>query len=48
MVRTTGSSQNAILGIILFFVVGGILLAFVDVEQGQHQARSAEAVSGTL
>lgn len=42
MVRTTGSSQNAILGIVLFFLVGGALLAFVDVDEGQRQARSAE------
>lgn len=43
MVRATGSSQAAILSIILFFVVGGALLALVDVEEGQRQARAAEA-----
>jgi UMF1 family MFS transporter len=43
MVRTTGSSQSAILGIIVFFVVGGALLAMVDVKDGQRQARAAEA-----
>jgi UMF1 family MFS transporter len=43
MVRTTGSSQSAILGLIVFFVVGGALLAMVDVKDGQRQARAAEA-----
>lgn len=32
-----GSSRNAILSVILFFVVGAILLAFVDVEAGRAQ-----------
>jgi len=32
----TGSSRNAILSLILFFVVGGALLAFVDVAAGQR------------
>jgi UMF1 family MFS transporter len=44
VVRATGSSQNAILSIILFFLVGGALLAFVDVEEGQRQAREAEGL----
>ena len=39
-VRMTGSSRNAILSVIAFFVVGAVLLAFVDVEEGQR------AVSG--
>jgi len=39
----TGSSRNAILSLILFFVVGGALLAFVDVAAGQRAAREAEA-----
>ncbi|MBI4057418.1 MAG: MFS transporter [Elusimicrobia bacterium] len=38
----TGSSRNAILSIILFFIVGGILLAFVNVEEGQRVARESE------
>lgn len=38
----TGSSRGAILGVIGFFVVGGLLLAFVDVEEGQRQAREIE------
>ena len=35
----TGSSRGAILAIISFFVVGGILLALVDVKEGQALAR---------
>jgi MFS transporter, UMF1 family len=37
------SSRNAILAIIAFFVVGGALLYFVDVEKGQRLARRDEA-----
>jgi UMF1 family MFS transporter len=35
----TGSSRKAILGVIAFFVVGGVLLWLVDVDEGQRQAR---------
>jgi UMF1 family MFS transporter len=38
----TGSGRYGILSIILFFIVGGILLAFVDVEEGERVARAAE------
>ncbi|HEX7087898.1 MAG TPA: MFS transporter [Vicinamibacterales bacterium] len=41
-VHTTGSSRNAILSVIMFFVVGGALLWAVDVEKGQAAARRAE------
>lgn len=41
-IALTGSSRNAILAIIAFFVVGGGLLAFVDVAEGQRRAREAE------
>ncbi len=34
----SGSSRGAILAVIGFFVVGGALLALVDVEEGQRQA----------
>nr|WP_165074105.1 MFS transporter [Paludisphaera rhizosphaerae] len=34
-----GSSRDAILGVIGFFVVGGLLLLMVDVEQGQRLAK---------
>ncbi len=43
MISLTGSARPAILGIIAFFVVGGALLAFVDVDAGRRAARAAEA-----
>jgi UMF1 family MFS transporter len=39
----TGSSRNAILSVIVFFVAGAILLALVDEEEGRRVARAAEA-----
>lgn len=42
MIAMTGSSRNAILSVITFFVVGGLLLLLVDVEEGQRVAREAE------
>jgi len=39
MVTATGSSRHAILGVIVFFVAGGLLLARVDVAAGQRVAR---------
>jgi UMF1 family MFS transporter len=41
-IGTTGSSQNAILSVIAFFVVGALLLAMVNVPEGQRAAREAE------
>jgi UMF1 family MFS transporter len=41
--RGTGSSRGAILAIIAFFVAGGLLLACVDVAEGQRLARAEEA-----
>ena len=43
MILLTGSSRGAILSIITFFVVGGLLLSRVDVEEGRRVARRAEA-----
>jgi UMF1 family MFS transporter len=43
IVLVTGSGRLAILSIIAFFVVGGGLLAFVNVEEGRRAAREAEA-----
>jgi UMF1 family MFS transporter len=43
MIAWTGSSQTAILSIVIFFVVGGFLLTRVDVEAGQRQAREEDA-----
>jgi UMF1 family MFS transporter len=42
-IHLTGSSRQAILSVIGFFIVGGILLAMVDVEAGRRAARDAEA-----
>jgi UMF1 family MFS transporter len=42
-IGATGSSQNAILSVIIFFVAGALLLARVDVAEGQRVAREAEA-----
>ena len=36
------SSRGAILGVIGFFVVGGLLLWMVDVDEGQRQAQAGE------
>jgi len=38
-----GSSRVAILWVIGFFVVGGVLLAFVNIEEGERAAREADA-----
>ena len=46
VILLTGSSRGAILSVIAFFVVGGALLYFVDVEAGQREARAAEATLG--
>ena len=43
LVGISGSSRNAILSVIGFFVAGGTLLAFVDVQAGRQAARRAEA-----
>ena len=40
-----GSARWAILGIVLFFVVGGVLLLGVDVDQGRRVAREAERLA---
>jgi MFS transporter, UMF1 family len=38
-----GSSQAAILSVILFFALGGYVLTFVDVDEGKRIARQVEA-----
>ena len=43
MIGISGSSRSAILSVIAFFLIGGSLLAFVDVEAGHRAARAAEA-----
>jgi UMF1 family MFS transporter len=42
VVAATGSSRNAILSIISFFIVGALLLLFVNVQEGQRAARLAD------
>jgi MFS transporter, UMF1 family len=41
-IAATGSSRNAILSVILFFAVGGLLLWPIDVHEGQRAARAAD------
>lgn len=41
-IATTGSSRNAILGVIAFFAVGALILSRVDVDAGRAMARDAE------
>jgi UMF1 family MFS transporter len=48
MVMVTGSSRNAILSVIMFFVAGGLVLARVDVAEGQRAAREADAAVRTI
>jgi UMF1 family MFS transporter len=43
VVEHSGSSRNAILSVIVFFVVGAAILLFVDVEAGRRAARAAES-----
>lgn len=45
-VAWSGSSRPAMLALIAFFVVGGVLLMRVDVEAGRRSAREAEATPG--
>ncbi len=45
-VALTGSSRNAILSIIAFFIAGGLLVASVDVAEGERAARAADAEAG--
>ena len=42
MIEATGESRNAILAVLSFFVIGGGILTFVDVEAGRRTARAAE------
>jgi UMF1 family MFS transporter len=39
----TGSSRAGLISVVVFFAVGGLLLARVDVAEGQRAARAAEA-----
>ena len=44
-VGQSGSSRVAILWVIAFFVIGGALLALVNVEEGERAAREADATT---
>ncbi len=41
-ISQTGSSRNAILSVLAFFIIGALLLTLVDVEAGKRAARAAE------
>jgi MFS transporter, UMF1 family len=41
-IEATGSSRNSILSVIAFFVIGAVLLAFVDPAAGRAEALAAE------
>jgi MFS transporter, UMF1 family len=43
VVNATGSSRSAVLSVVVFILVGGVLLFFVNIEEGQRVAREAEA-----
>jgi UMF1 family MFS transporter len=43
VVGRSGSGRNAILSVLVFFVVGAIILAFVNVDAGRRAARAADA-----
>jgi MFS transporter, UMF1 family len=45
IVGLTGSSRSAVLSVVLFILVGGALLFFVNVEEGQRVAREAERLA---
>jgi UMF1 family MFS transporter len=45
VVSRSGTSRNAILSILGFFVIGGLLLTLVDVGKGRQAARAAEGDS---
>jgi MFS transporter, UMF1 family len=45
VVAHSGTSRNAILSVLVFFVVGGLLLTRVDVQEGRRAAREADAAA---
>jgi len=45
VIGATGSSRHAILSVTILFIIGGLLLTFVNVEEGTRNARAAD--SGT-
>jgi UMF1 family MFS transporter len=47
VVTHSGTSRNAIVAVVAFFVIGGAMLVFVDVEEGRRAAREAELTVGS-
>jgi MFS transporter, UMF1 family len=45
VVERSGTSRNAILSVIAFFIIGAALLAFVDVEEGRRVIRAEGAAA---
>jgi UMF1 family MFS transporter len=43
VVERSGTSRNAVLSVIVFFVVGAALLTFVDVQEGRRAVRDSAA-----
>src|SRR4051812_2186717 len=43
IVQHSGTGRNAILSVVAFFIIGGAILTFVDVEAGRKAARAGEA-----
>lgn len=46
VVAHSGTSRNAILSVLAFFIIGGALLTLVDVDAGRRAAREGEIVGG--
>jgi UMF1 family MFS transporter len=42
VIERSGSGRSAIMAVALFFIVGAIILAFVNVDEGRRAARAAE------
>ena len=47
VVGHSGTSRNAILSIVAFFIVGGVLLTFVDVDAGRREARALSSAGSS-
>jgi MFS transporter, UMF1 family len=45
VVDRTGTSRNAVVSVVVFFVVGGLLLTRVNPDEGRRAARAADAAS---
>ena len=43
VIERSGSGRSAILAVAMFFIIGAVILSFVDVDEGRRAARKAEA-----